>query len=331
MTTAGDNRLRMPLTLRLDPWTPTYESAVQLDDDEPGAPADVAPFVETEDWKPMLPQFVDRPRTIAFVDGVQRIEMRVIGDSDGKMIYGAFASVAVGAVFVREGECTVSGEMPMRVLALSDGESYAPTTIACGTAPLKFRSQTTGESGINAVQRAIQDARSKEEIRLGEILDQQGHDMVVVDGRLNWQPKSGSMVIGLIKTMHKQYLSQPQLSVLAELAPGERTPIFRIEGKHAVYSWYIRLAKSRPMDHHLGGLVRLETLDSVPFDAAKRLADLTACHLPAFASSSMHDARAPQNLYPIGGLETQLRHTLGDHDWIRRHIEMHFAREEALL
>ena len=43
----------------------------------------------------------------------------------------------------------------------------------------------------------------------------------------------------------------------------------------------------------------------------------------------MHDARAPQNLYPIGGLETQLRHTLGDHDWIRRHIEMHFAREYA--
>src|ERR1700730_14977067 len=110
MTTAGDNRLRMPLTPRLDPWTPTYESAVPLCDDAPGAPTAGPPFVETEDRRPMLPQFVDRPRTIAFVDGVQRIEMRVIGDHDGKMVYGAFASVAVGAVFVREGKCTVSGE-----------------------------------------------------------------------------------------------------------------------------------------------------------------------------------------------------------------------------
>jgi hypothetical protein len=41
----------------------------------------------------------------------------------------------------------------------------------------------------------------------------------------------------------------------------------------------------------------------------------------------MHDPRAPQNLYPIGGLEEQLRHSLGDHEWIRRHIETHFARE----
>ncbi len=26
----------MPLTLRLDPWTPTYESALQIEDDETG-------------------------------------------------------------------------------------------------------------------------------------------------------------------------------------------------------------------------------------------------------------------------------------------------------
>ncbi|MCI0885746.1 MAG: hypothetical protein J4N92_06110, partial [Chloroflexi bacterium] len=107
----------MPLTLRLDPWTPTYESALQIDEDETGPQPDVDPFVETDDWRAREPQFVERPATIAFVDGVQRVEMRVIGDRDGKTVYGAFASVAVGAVFTRQGGSEVAAETPLRILA----------------------------------------------------------------------------------------------------------------------------------------------------------------------------------------------------------------------
>lgn len=333
MTTAGDNQNPMSLNLRLDPWTPTYESAVQLDDDDGAAPGDVDPFVEETEWRPMMPQFVDRPRTIAFVDGVQRIEMRVIGDSDGKMIYGAFASVAVGAVFVREGGCTVAGETPMRVLALSDGETHPPMCIPCGQSVLEFVARSTHETasanGLMAAQLAVQNVRRDAEIRLGEALDEAGHEMVVVDGRLNWQPKRKAMVIGLVKTIHQRYLESAQAAVIGKLPPKMRTPIFRIGRDRAVYSWYLRLTQQRPIDHPWAGVVRVETLEAIGIEAAVRLADLTACHLPSFASSSMHDARAPQNLYPIGGLETQLRHTLGDHDWIRRHIEMHFAQEYA--
>jgi hypothetical protein len=40
----------------------------------------------------------------------------------------------------------------------------------------------------------------------------------------------------------------------------------------------------------------------------------------------MWDARAPQNLYPIAALEALLHHELGDHEWIRRHIDLHFHR-----
>ena len=98
MTTASHNLHSVPLTLRLDPWTPTYESAVQLEDDGDASPADVSPFVETKDWRPLAPEFVERPKTISFIDGVQRVEMRVIGDDDGRMVYGAFASIGIGAV-----------------------------------------------------------------------------------------------------------------------------------------------------------------------------------------------------------------------------------------
>ncbi len=319
----------MPLTLRLDPWTPTYESALQIEEDETGPQPDVDPFVETDDWRAREPQFVERPDTIAFVDGVQRVEMRVIGDRDGRAVYGAFASVAVGAVFAREGSSAVAAETPLRVLALADGETHPVVPIPCGESTLEFRAHPTAATGLAGVQEAVQSARREAEIALGERLDEEGREMVVVDGRLNWQPKRKAMVIGLIKTIHKRYLPDEQAGVIVTLQPRTRTPLFRIGRDRAVYSWYLRLAERRAIDHAWAGVVRVETLETIGIEAAVKLADLTACHLPAFASESMHDPRAPQNLYPIGGLEEQLRHSLGDHDWIRRHIETHFAQEIA--
>jgi hypothetical protein len=217
----------------------------------------------------------------------------------------------------------------MRVLALSDGASYNPVVVPCGEATLEFVPRSTEETGLVAASSALMSARRSEEILLGEALDEAGHDMVVVDGRLNWQPKRKAMVIGLVKTIHKRYLEGAQAAVVGQLRTSTRTPLFRIGRDRAVYSWYLRLAEHRPIDHAWAGIVRVETLESIGIEAAVRLADLTTCHLPGFASQSGHDPRAPQNLYPIGGLEDQLRHSLGDHEWIRRHIEVQFAREVA--
>jgi hypothetical protein len=49
--------------------------------------------------------------------------------------------------------------------------------------------------------------------------------------------------------------------------------------------------------------------------------------LPVFASQPGRDPRAPQNLYPVGALETQLRHRLGDAQLVRRAIEAHLLEE----
>ena len=321
----------MPLTLRLDPWTHTKHPDLRPEAVGTAPGPTVAPAVGTAAGSPREPQFVKRPATIAFVDGVPRVELRIIGDRDGKTVYGAFASVAVGAVFVREGGSTVAAETPLRLLARADGETHPAISVPCGEATLEFESRPTAAAGIGGVQEAVQSARREAEIALGERLDEQGHEMVVVDGRLNWQPKRKAMVIGLVKTIHKRYLDDEHAAVIAQIPPKTRTPLFRIGRDRAVYSWYLRLARGRAIDHAWTGVVRVETLDTIGIEAAARLADLTACHLPAFASESMHDPRAPQNLYPIGGLEEQLRHSLGDHEWIRRHIEMRFAREAALV
>ena len=68
-----------------------------------------------------------------------------------------------------------------------------------------------------------------------------------------------------------------------------------------------------PAGRALGvGVVRLECSSDMPVAAAVALANLSQVVLPRFASTEYKDSRAPQNLYPIGGLERQLRRRLGD-------------------
>jgi Uncharacterized protein conserved in bacteria len=53
-------------------------------------------------------------------------------------------------------------------------------------------------------------------------------------------------------------------------------------------------------------------------DAAVELADVSTATLPRFASTPYKDARAPQNLVPIAGLEKRLRALLGDSRLLHR-------------
>ena len=68
------------------------------------------------------------------------------------------------------------------------------------------------------------------------------------------------------------------------------------------------------------GTVRLECSADLPSAEVIRLADLTTRLLPPLASSPHKDPRAPQNLVPIGGLERELRHRLGDQQLLYRSL-----------
>jgi len=70
------------------------------------------------------------------------------------------------------------------------------------------------------------------------------------------------------------------------------------------------------------GVVRLECSAARPVAEVTRLAELTACVLPPLASTPHKDPRAPQNLVPIGGLERQLRHRLGDQQVLYRALRL---------
>ncbi len=312
----------MALTYRIDPWASEYESALQLDEEPDDHAPDVRTDVEGDEWRLMIPEFMPLPSPVAFIDGVQRVELRVLGDDDGNLVFGGFASVGVGAVFAAEGEPRLAPERPQRTLALSSGASDDPWTIPCGATSLVFDVHSDPDSGYRGVKKALDEYRRERETSLGRALVAQSNLLVIVDGRLGFPP-AGGWAVGLTKTLHRRYLPAPQSDLLSELRPGTRTPMFVIPYKDALYSWYTRLAEPGPIDHSLAGVVRLETMASIGIEAAVRLADLTTVHLPRFASSPIWDARAPQNLYPFAALEQRLRHELGDHAWVRRAIESH--------
>ena len=72
--------------------------------------------------------------------------------------------------------------------------------------------------------------------------------------------------------------------------------------------------------------MRCEVSADLPLAAATRQADVTATTLPAYASAPHKDPRAPQNLYPIAGLERALRRRLGDAEVLYRALRVAAGR-----
>jgi hypothetical protein len=241
------------LKLRIDPWAADYESSYRVED-EPGGDAHVDQFVEMEEWRAVEPEPVARPDVIAFVDGVQRTEVRVLGEREGGVVYGAFASIAVGAVLAGSGDARFFGGRPLRVLAgsgdarffggrplrvlaLGDGAEAEPAAVHCGSLTLTFETASTSETGPGAVREVLDVQRRDAETRLGQEMVERGYPLVIVDGRLSFQPTRRSIAVGLIKTLHRQYLDGPRAALLADLPAGRRTPIFRIARDRPAYSW----------------------------------------------------------------------------------------------
>ncbi len=98
--------------------------------------------------------------------------------------------------------------------------------------------------------------------------------------------------------------------MVGALQAGQRTPVFRVGSRYEVYTWYLRLpcAPGAPW----AGVVRVECSTELPTAAAAALAATSQVTLGRYASTEYKDSRAPQNLYPIAGLERELRRRLDD-------------------
>ena len=237
-----------------------------------------------------------------FVDGIRRIDARIwIHDGD-RAHAGVCASVAAGSVVCADGRAEVRDVHIMRGLYAAPHPSAGPVVTRHATYQYF---PTTGDDP-DAVYLAIHEQMTALETSMA-MTDET--DIVVYDGPL--RGRNHPRGVGYVKTQHVQYLPDAVVSVIGQLDAGERTPVFLIGGRGFTrYSWYLRLPGVR--SHALSGIVRLEVPGVGTTEAAIARADEVSALLPRFASKPHREPRAPQNLYPIAGLEAQLRRRLGD-------------------
>jgi hypothetical protein len=320
------------LEVRLDPWQADYGAELAIETPEEVAPAENLSLdveLAPDAWQPIAPVTGAAAPNLMFVDGVRRIEARLIVRRNGQLCYGAFGSYAVGSVKVTNHAASYSALRVARVVVIGAGELLLEPIVVAPA--LVYRPVSTILADPDGPLRAIQDEMRAAEEQLGRELTDTNDALVVVDGPLTFEQRMRGGVVGYVKRLFKLYVPSEKLDLIAELKAGQRTPVFALRSSHrfARYSWFLRLVPPGPSDSRLSGIVRLEVAETVGAAAARRLADATALILPQFAPNRWSDPRNPQNLLPIGALEFQLRRHLGDVRLVRRHIETLVA-EEAL-
>ncbi|MGA7270604.1 MAG: DNA double-strand break repair nuclease NurA, partial [Acidimicrobiia bacterium] len=153
----------------------------------------------------------------------------------------------------------------------------------------------------------------------GEVASsQEGAELVIVDGPLSHR-RHVERAVGYVKREHVEYLPAELWDVKYGLAVGRRTPLFLTSGAWSRYSWYVRLALGQgPAE----GLVRCEVSADMDVASAATLADRVTATLPRYGSAPHKDPRAPENLYPIAGLEREMRRRLGEPNLMYRALRV---------
>jgi hypothetical protein len=309
----------MPV-LHADPWNPEfgmgYDAALE---DSPLPRAD--PFVESTDWSRPLSASSAGPEPVWFVDGVRRVDLRILADEGERRVPGLFGSYAVGAVRC-DGAAAFDRHRVCRAVIVAGGMRQDGVDVRCGAGSLMFEPATASRSDPNAPLDKLQELMRVAEQNLSAELIGSGVPLVLADGPLRLGEEvaeRGAPVVGVVKRFVRQYLEPAEEALLARLGPGDRTPVFALlDREDAVrgYSWYARLVELRPPWHDHAGVVRCEVRAGVGLEQAVRLAERVTALLPSYAGRPS-DPRAPQNLAPVAALEEWLKHRMG-HRWLVR-------------
>ena len=264
-------------------------------------------------WAPRRPAPGTVPVASAmFVDGVRRIDARVwLTGDDGESSQGICASYAAGAVLCEGGRAEVIDARVERGTFARATDGFDAIEASIGTGRIRFVAVPVPTDQIDQLSIRLQEAMGRLEVEAAEAAgDGRAAELVMVDGPLRALHRVPGTV-GYVKHHEAGYGAPVVRAVLARLAQGERTPVFRMGERFARYSWYVRLPGSGPA-YPLAGVVRCEVAARDPIETVVVQADRVTASLPRFASAPHKDPRAPQNLYPISGLERVLRRRLGD-------------------
>ena len=291
----------------IEAWAPEYGSAMGTEEQLAASQAEVDVDVEVsgDRWSPRTPAAgTPAAACVVFTDGVRRVDAQVwVDGADGTSRPGLCASYAAGAVRCN-GRAEVAAVEVRRGLFTA-----APGAQAIHTRHGAYDVRAVGGDEPDRLSLCLQQRMGELEVDVASAAGDA--DRLCVDGPLRGGGHPPGTV-GYVKTHHVRYLPPAQDAVVGQLAAGERTPVFIATGRMwSRYLWYLRLPGGDG-GHPWAGIVRCETSADAEPAAAIALADTVAVTLPRFSSRPHKDARAPQNLYPIAGLERTLRHRLGD-------------------
>jgi hypothetical protein len=285
----------------VETWDPDYGAPSEPDLVDSSENVDPSVEVAAEQWRPLFPES-EPADDVLFVDGVRRVDANLWIEREGRFPgFGLAATYAAGAVRCNSAATVVAAEVRRGVFTGADAE---PVATVMGTYDVMSTRGSTPEELWLGIQERMGDLE-------GEVAEKHADvALVVVDGPLSHR-RHVEGAVGYVKTQHVQYLPDELRSTLGSLPVGCRTPLFLTTTSWSRFSWYLRLANGTGP---AGGLVRCEVKADMTVAAAAQLANLVTASLPRFASARHKDPRAPQNLYPIGGLERELRRRLGDRD-----------------
>src|SRR5580704_6568498 len=340
----------------VDAWDPAYGTNLELEDflGESTARVEVNVELPASQWRPVDPDpGRPVPAALLFVDGVRRIEARVWIEEDPLASDGGplpEASAALCASYAAGVVCCCGQQAHIALVETRRGLfTVAPRAESIATWAGEYTACRTKAHPDRPLPVTLSQALQR---RLGDIEVQvavsarasvaghgvpEGGDLLVIDGPLHGRQHL-PRAIGYIKSHRTTYLPPPLNALVGTLRPGQRTPVFLIGTSWDRHTWYLRLpsaaypSAATPSGAGPGapglagppwaGIVRIECSADLPVSEVTNLAALSQACLGRFASAEYKDTRAPQNLYPIAGLERELRRRLGDQRLLYRGLRL---------
>jgi hypothetical protein len=332
---------RAAMRFSVDGWDPSYGMSLEVEEQLGESTARVEPDVELPAgrWRAVDPDpGLVLPPALLFVDGVRRVEARVWIDEDGPAGGGpgpggggpgpggggpaTDASAALCASYAAGVVCCCQQQAHVILVEARRGlftvARHASDIVTWAGEYTAFR--TAADPAVpmsvtlsQALQRRLGEVEVATAVAARAALSGHGvppgADLLIVDGPLRGRQHL-PRALGYIKSHRASYLPPDLNALVGALRPGQRTPVFLMGTSWDRHTWYLRLPG--PAGAPWAGVVRIEcSADLKPAEAVE-LAGLSQRCLGRFASAAYKDSRAPQNLYPIAGLERELRRRLGD-------------------
>lgn len=298
----------------VEDWAATYGSPYLVRSDEVASAA-----VQIVEDGAQLQRHLRRPGAAErlALDGVRRGDACLYQDdpATGELRRGLAGSHACGAVLIETDNVPVIEQAQVTRLVVWGGglSGSLPDQPGGWSWSVMSIADTDPDAPLSELQQRMRRAESV----LAARLSVEGF-LTVLDGPLTFVRSSGQPLLGYIKTHHRPLLDPAEHRAVPGLRKGERTSVFALGADR--YSCYLRLADAGEAAGPWAGIVRLEVPQAVGLDIAVDVVNRAAAILPRFAGVAHRDPRAPQNLQPIGALETRLRHLLGHPGLARRAV-----------